>query len=241
LRGTVYWGIPDEEDARQLTRTLELDRDGRAFDVVTDGRRMEAVPPAAFEVLAAYIRTRLPHYARCFRRHVLVHPPGLLGTVMTGFYPMLGPEHTARPFPDAAQGYSWLNRPDGMETLAEVEALVARVRGVPPIVQSLQDYFAVNPSVADIDVVARTLGLSARSLQRRLSDHKTTFREEVGLARVAMAKQLLAGSDVKLAAISARLGYASRAHFASLFQRATGESPGRFRERMQRSQVERGR
>jgi AraC-like DNA-binding protein len=232
LRGSVYWGAPDEHDVRALVATLELDRDGGVFDVVTDGRRLDVVAPSVFAVLERYIRSRMPHYSARFRRHAIVHPAGLVGTAMTGFYPMLGGNHPWQPFADAAAAFAWLDRSDAARAHADVEELVERVRGVPRVVQALRDWLAAHPRGADIDAAARALALSPRSLQRRLREAETSFRDELAETRVAVARQLLATSDDKLEAIADRLGYASRAHFSSLFQRATRETPGRFRARV---------
>jgi AraC-like DNA-binding protein len=189
------------------------------------------VPAPVFAELERYIRSRMPEYSARFRRHAIVHPAGLLGTAMTGFYPMLGTGHPWGPFTDPASAFAWLARPDGERALGAVEELVERVRGVPRVVQSVRDFVAAQPRVTDVGAAARALGLSARSLQRRLTESGTSFRAELAFARVTVAKQLLAASDAKLEAIAERLGYASRAHFSTLFQRATGESPGRFRAR----------
>lgn len=119
LRGSVYWGRPDEADVQVLVRTLEIDRGGR-FDVVTDGRALAEVPAAVFDVLEAYIRSRMPGYSRHFRKHAIVHGRGLAGTAMTGFYPMLGPDHPWRPFVDPREAYAWLGRSDGVRVCDEV-------------------------------------------------------------------------------------------------------------------------
>jgi AraC-like DNA-binding protein len=232
LRGSVYWGAPDEADVQALVKTLELDRDGAVFDVVTDGRRLDVVPPSVFAVLEAYIRARMPGYSARFRRHAIVHPPGLVGTAMTGFYPMLGRDHPWQPFTDAGAAFAWLERPDAARAHTDVEALVERLRGVPRVLQALRDFLAAHPRDADIDAAARTLALSSRSLQRRLREADTSFRAELAAARLTVARQLLATSDDKLETIAERLGYASRAHFSTLFQRATRETPGRFRTRL---------
>jgi AraC-like DNA-binding protein len=216
---------------RALVTTLDLDRDGQVFDVVTDGRHLDGVPAPVFAVLERYIRSRMPGYSARFRRHAIVHAPGLMGTAMTGFYPMMGPDHPWRPFTDARAAFGWLERSDGARAQAEVEALVERVRGVPRAVQALRDFLAEHPRDADADSAARALGLSPRSLSRRLGEAQTSFRAELAVVRVRLAKQLLAASDHKIEAIAERLGYASRAHFTRLFQRATRETPGRFRAR----------
>ena len=63
------------------------------------------------------------------------------------------------------------------------------------------------------------------------------FRSETGLSvrdyltrvRVAVAQDLLAGTDEKLDAIAARVGFVDTSHLAHVFQRITGRPPSAYR------------
>src|SRR4051812_13616695 len=74
--GSVLWGRPEERDTLELTGIWrEIHPRMNAFDVVTDGSRIESVDAAAFEVMIRYLRDKLPTYARTIRRQAIVHPP----------------------------------------------------------------------------------------------------------------------------------------------------------------------
>jgi AraC-like DNA-binding protein len=73
------------------------------------------------------------------------------------------------------------------------------------------------------------LGVSSRSLQRRLAAEQSGFTDLVMLARQHLAADLLLGSNLPLAEIGYLCGYADQAHFCRLFERGVGLSPGRYR------------
>ncbi|MFB7721849.1 AraC family transcriptional regulator ligand-binding domain-containing protein [Nocardia sp. NPDC056100] len=76
-----------------------------------------------------------------------------------------------------------------------------------------------------LDVVARRLLLSRRTLQRQLAEHGTTWRQEVDLARYEQAKSLLAEGQLTTTAIANKLGFADDRALRKAFHRWTGASP----------------
>lgn len=66
---------------------------------------------------------------------------------------------------------------------------------------------------------ARRLGISARSLQRRLADMGTTYAELVAEVRLDTACHLLAESDENITDIAARLGFSGASSFSRSFVR----------------------
>lgn len=72
------------------------------------------------------------------------------------------------------------------------------------------------------------LGLSPRSLQRRLAGIGTTFEEAVDSWRRDAAKTMLALPGAKKNEIAACLGYADASHFVRAFRRWEGVPPGQF-------------
>lgn len=77
--------------------------------------------------------------------------------------------------------------------------------------------------------VARDLGLSPRSMERRLRAHGQSFRALRALVRKEMAEQYLRDSGLGLGDIARRLGYATVAEFHRAFRAWTGMTPGQFR------------
>ena len=75
---------------------------------------------------------------------------------------------------------------------------------------------------ATLESVADVLGVSARTLQRRLGAMQTTFAVRRAEMLHRRALQLLRESSAPIETIAERLGYASRAAFERAFVRWTG-------------------
>lgn len=85
---------------------------------------------------------------------------------------------------------------------------------------------------ARYESVARTLELSVRTLQRRLAECDTSFRQVVEAARMAEAVDLLADSSVPLSTLAERLGYAEPSVFSHAVRAHFGVSPRALRADM---------
>jgi AraC-like DNA-binding protein len=77
--------------------------------------------------------------------------------------------------------------------------------------------------------VARTLGVSPRTLQRRLLDHGFDYLRLVDEIRHGEALSLINAPEVPLAEIGYRLGYSDAKAFRRAFRRWTGVSPAEMR------------
>ncbi len=81
----------------------------------------------------------------------------------------------------------------------------------------------------DLQVVAVSLGVSPRTLQRRLRDDQTSFGELLDEVRRELALGLLQGRDLAVYEIAFLLGYSEPSTFHRAFRRWTGQSPREFR------------
>jgi AraC-like DNA-binding protein len=81
------------------------------------------------------------------------------------------------------------------------------------------------------EALARILGMSGKTLARRLAEDGQSFRGVVESVRRALAERLLADERADLAAVATRLGFADLAAFGKAFRRWFGESPSAFRAR----------
>lgn len=82
---------------------------------------------------------------------------------------------------------------------------------------------------ASIGAVARSLGTSRRSLQRRLTEEGTSFSAVREDALYERAQELLAREDQSIDAVASQLGFASRTSFERAFRRWSGTSPASAR------------
>jgi AraC-like DNA-binding protein len=80
------------------------------------------------------------------------------------------------------------------------------------------------------DVVADTLAMHRRTLNRRLEALGTTFREVLDDVRFGAARELLALTRLPLDDVAAALGYAGVAPFTRAFRRRAGIAPGKWRK-----------
>ena len=80
-----------------------------------------------------------------------------------------------------------------------------------------------------IQHVARRLGMSSRTLQRRLTDSGATFQELVEEARRELARHYLGQSSLELNETAYLLGYEDANSFFRAFHQWEGTSPGEWR------------
>ncbi|WP_116121905.1 AraC family transcriptional regulator [Paraburkholderia sp. BL6669N2] len=76
-----------------------------------------------------------------------------------------------------------------------------------------------------MDVVCRKLGVSTRTLQRKLKTEGTSFQETLDVLRESLAKHYLTNSSMSGAEISFLLGFEDPNSFARAFQAWTGKTP----------------
>jgi len=86
------------------------------------------------------------------------------------------------------------------------------------------------PAGAPMGAVAAELGLTERSLRRRLVAEGTSYQALLDEVRSAIARSLLgARATIPVADVAARLGYADAAAFSHAFRRWTGTTPASYR------------
>ena len=107
--------------------------------------------------------------------------------------------------------------------------------GALPKPQSFEDRVrhAVAATLADeapsLRRIARALGVSARTLTRRLAEEGTKFSAVVDAIRAEMASSLLHQRNLGVSEVSYLLGFSEPSAFTRAFQRWTGTSPTEFR------------
>jgi AraC-like DNA-binding protein len=87
------------------------------------------------------------------------------------------------------------------------------------------------PERRDMEAVARALGVSGRSLRRRLAEEGKSFREVVDEALGTLAKRLVAEDEGSIEAAAYAMGFAHPSAFHRAFKRGTGATPAAIRPR----------
>ena len=81
-----------------------------------------------------------------------------------------------------------------------------------------------------IEDVAEKLGLSKRTLQRKLSEENTNFQKQLNSAREALAVHYIRNTEMSIADIAYLLGYAEQNSFLRAFTIWTGKSVTKYRQ-----------
>lgn len=83
------------------------------------------------------------------------------------------------------------------------------------------------PQAADI---ARDMGMSERTLYRRLAEEGLTFRDILTEAQSSLAQELLRDSTSSIAEIAFLTGFSEQSTFSRAFKRWVGQAPAQFRQ-----------
>lgn len=122
---------------------------------------------------------------------------------------------------------------EALATLLEEHArmLAGRLpRTTPGFRTDVEEAIAASlPGGASEDDVARRLHVSVRTLQRKLRQEGTSFREVAEDVFAHVARTWLAKPDVSIAEVAFLLGFSDPSSFTRAFRRWTGEAPGRWR------------
>ena len=93
--------------------------------------------------------------------------------------------------------------------------------------QSIQKQLA--DGITRQDMVAEDLGMTSRTLQRKLSQEGVSYQKLLDEVRQQMAEDYLQNTDMSIPDIALRLGYSETTSFHRKFKAATGKTPGDFR------------
>lgn len=87
----------------------------------------------------------------------------------------------------------------------------------------------LHTGAANMESVARTLGMSRRTLFRRLHDEGVTFEDVLDMLRRDLAIDYLKARKASVTEVAYLVGFSDPASFSRAFKRWTGKSPGALR------------
>lgn len=227
--GSVIWGRPDETDVDRMCAAHEVGADPlfRGHTSLVDIRALESVDLLAFRRLLAHLVKRRDAWSPNVSRQVVLHGGGYAHAVVLGMFKMLRPNHHVLFEDDAARAFEAVGAED---VRAELETLRLGLLGLPDVVRRVRGALDVLGRGASGASVARALGTSVRSLQRRLTDAGTTLGAENQLHLMREVERLLEFTALDLEAIAAQVGTSSASHLVTLFRRHRGMTPGEYRQ-----------
>ncbi|MEV0337756.1 AraC family transcriptional regulator [Nocardia sp. NPDC050713] len=207
-----------DESVPADVRQFLVERDVTAMYQVMSDLLGRQVP-----LLRAEFRFAEPEYADRMTEVFGVRPGfGRAHNVFT-----IDPEMLEQPLPQANE-HTWAM------CLAQCRQLVDRRRartGIAAEVRELlvpggADGFAAPPG---IDLVARELNMSTRTLRRHLDAAGTSYRALLDEVRRALAEEMLTATPLSVSDVAIRLGYAESSTFIYAFKRWTGVTPAAYR------------
>ena len=156
-------------------------------------------------------------YALVYTEHAAFGGDALVATIDASALelPIRRVDSDVTPFMEGAPGKIGILYRRDRELARDVRAVLARSLGASPTLAS----------------IARELGLSTRTLHRRLEAEGTSFRQLKDALRRETALAQLRTTRASVADIASALGYSEPSAFFRAFRNWTGEAPSRHRRR----------
>jgi AraC-like DNA-binding protein len=133
-------------------------------------------------------------------------------------------EDLAAPFPGHSPEFLDLVTPGLAAAFAEIEESQEIADRVKAVLKR-----ALASGRPDVARVAHDLGMSERTLQRRMTEEATTFRALLSEARRELSQQLLADPAIQMDEVTYLLGYQDTTSFYRAFKEWAGVPPGEWR------------
>jgi len=230
--GYVAWERIELPELRALAPVV-LAMHARArerYRAVVDLRRISFIAEGVFEATAKYATRNQAKIKAAVERVALLRGDGLLGAVARGYFDVVPRPYPVGVFSDANEALAWLDCDRDRSTFDEIEAIVGRARAAGSL-RELRDFLGAKRERTSLEAAARHLGLTPRTLQRRLREEGSSFQNELVAARLRAAQRLMLESDAPLTEIAFNAGFASPAHLSTQFRKALGEAPSAWRAR----------
>lgn len=90
---------------------------------------------------------------------------------------------------------------------------------------------ALPSGIPSIHQVGKHLGMSNRTLTRRLAENRTTFRDLIQATQEEVSRHLLRNTNSSIAEIAFQSGFSEQSAFSRAFKRWTGMSPIEYRKK----------
>lgn len=89
---------------------------------------------------------------------------------------------------------------------------------------------ALPSGIPSVHHIGKHIGMSSRTLTRRLAENGVTFRDLVKQTQEKISKDLLKNSEYSVSEIAFQIGFSEQSAFSRAFKRWTGQSPLEFRQ-----------
>jgi len=234
--GVLAWGAPDLEDVAEMCSVFDValvcPRVGRHVSLV-DATAISGVEARAFKALSEHLSLRRDAWALHVERQAVLVDRGVFGAALAGLFALLRPRYPTRSFSERERAFAWLAARDSEKTRRTYLKMRSLALEVPEVVRQLRGLLDAEQSTLTLSDAARRIGVTPRTLQRRLLEAKTSMREEGRAFRLRLSAHLLATSDLTVARI-ARAAGVTEAQLGKMYRAAYRMSPSAFRARRSR-------
>jgi AraC-like DNA-binding protein len=228
--GYVAWDrieLPDLLAVAPIVQGMHT-RARERYRAIVDLRRVSFIAEAAFEATARYATTHQARMTAAVDRVAMVRSAGFMGAVARGYFEVVPRPYLVGVFSAPKEALTWLEREGDQPVFDELEAIVAQAAGS---LRDLREFLDAKRERPSLEAAARHLGLTPRTLQRRLRDEGSSFQNELMAARLRAAQRLMLESDAPLTEIAFNAGFASPAHLSTQFRKVLGVAPSEWRAR----------
>ena len=210
---------PDENPIRVLF-DCPLDAFTMEFGIVLTVLRLQGEVESRFNILSVTFSHAPDDAAGIETARGLSHPSCLLMERIPDYPRGLGsPDAAPRPRP-------------ARRARAQAAEIAARIPEGRPITRDVGRVLASRMAEGDVSIqmVARALATSTRSLQRRLAEAGTSYQQVLDTTRRDAAGQYLCNPGLSIGEVAYLLGYSEPAAFHRAFKRWNRMTPQAFRE-----------
>lgn len=217
--------------------TLELRDDDGEFTVVWKWDDPDANMPVSEEAMAAVFMTELARVgsrAQIVPTRVIVSEP-LSHPGFAEYFGVVPEEGSSVQLSfrgeDAALPFLTVNEAMWEIFEPEIQQRLSRLGARAPAAVRVREHLleCLPAGEASADNIAERMGLSRRTLQRRLADEDCVFRDIVQEVREELSQHYLRNTELSYGEIAFLVGYDDASSFFRAFSRWTGTTPERMR------------
>jgi AraC-like DNA-binding protein len=233
LWGATLWGRAEQKNLTSLFDLVDrtIEQAGEHVSLL-DIRGLEHVDLAGFGLIGRYMSRHRSKLAQRVIRHAVIRAEGLLGAVVSGSYEIFAAPYPVSLFTDLSAALTWLDPPLDPGLRESIVLLCEGAAGPPNLLAQLHAVLSTDLEHADLSRAATRMGITARTLQRRLQELGTSFRAELDITRIREGQRRMLHSDSPLTEIAVDLGFSSLQNFSRQFRRVVGEAPSAWRQRV---------
>ncbi|HAS6274033.1 TPA: helix-turn-helix domain-containing protein [Vibrio vulnificus] len=115
--------------------------------------------------------------------------------------------------------------------LKSCDEMLEKVSGKASLKEKITQMFVERPGYyPSIETLSTELGMSSRTLRRRLKTEESSYQQILDHVRFHFARHYLASTKMSIEEISERVGFSDSANFRHAFRKWSGASPKQFRQ-----------